>query len=229
VTWQAQLSGAVDPSLDVNLFYLDSDFTSAAVVSQLRAKGKLVLCYVSAGTFEPWRKDANDFPESVLGEPLADYPREQWLDVRAPSVRKLMQARLATMAMAGCDGVYPSSLEAHLHSSGFDITRSDMVAYAGWFATEIHAHGMSAGLSVSADLIPDVEHAYDWALAIDCLSSSGCTPWAPVRQSGRAVLLVEFGDSSDTGHVCDAAASLGFDAIIKRPAFDGFRVGCPAG
>ena len=228
VTWQAQLSGAVDPSLDVNLFYLDADFTSAAVVSQLRAKGKLVLCYVSAGTFEPWRKDANDFPESVLGQPLADYPREQWLDVRAASVRKLMQARLVAMAMAGCDGVYPSTMEAHLHSTGFDITRSDMVAYAGWFATEIHAHGMSAGLSVSADLIPDVQQAYDWALVIDCLAS-GCTPWAPVRQSGRAVLQVEFGDSTDTSRVCNAAASLGFDAIIKRPAFDGFRVGCPAG
>ena len=26
--------------------------------------------------------------------------------------------------------------------------------------------------------------------------------------------------------VCDAAAVLGFDAIIKRPAFDGFRLGC---
>jgi hypothetical protein len=197
LTWQAQLSGGVDPTLDVDAFYLDADFSSSTVVTELRSKAKLVLCYVSAGTFEPWRKDANAFPESALGEPLADYPREQWLDVRAASVRDLMRARLAAMAKAGCHGVYPSTLEAHLHTTGFPITRDDVIAYASWLATEIHALGMSAGLSVSADLVPDVERAYDWALAIDCLSSSGCTPWARVRQSGRAVLLVEFGDSSD--------------------------------
>jgi len=227
VTWQAQLSGGVDPTLDVDVFYLDADFTGPSVVSELRSKGKLILCYVSAGTFEPWRGDANAFPESVIGEPLADYPREQWLDVRAASVRQLMQARLSAMAKAGCDGVYPSTLDAHLHSSGFAITRDDELAYAGWLATQIHAFGMSAGLSVPADLIADAERAYDWALAIDCLGASGCTPWGRVRQSGRAVLLVEFGDASSAARVCDAAGALGFDAIIKRLAFDGFRVGCP--
>jgi hypothetical protein len=226
VTWQAQLSGSVDPTLDVDVFYLDADYTGSAVVSELKSKGKTVLCYVSAGTFEPWRQDANAFPESALGEPLADYPREQWLDVRNPTVRDLMRARLAAMARAGCQGVYPSTLEAHLHSSGFDITREDMLAYASWLSTEIHALGMSAGLSAPGDLVPDAERAYDWALAIDCLTTSGCTPWARVRQSGRAVLLVEFGDASNATRVCDAAAALGFDAIIKRPAFDGFRLGC---
>jgi hypothetical protein len=228
VTWQAQLSGSVDTSLNVDLFYLDADFTSSAAVSELRAKGKIVLCYSSAGTYEPWRDDANDFPESVLGEPLADYPREQWLDVRAPEVRALMHARFAALKRAGCDGVYPSTLEAHLHASGFPITRDDMIAYANWLATEIHLAGMSAGLSAPADLVPDVEARYDWALTIDCLTSSGCAAWVPVRQSGRAVLLVEYGDASDAPRICGAAGPLGFDALVKRPAFDGVRVPCPA-
>jgi hypothetical protein len=228
VSWQAQLSGAVDPTLGVDLFYVDADFQDAAVLSSLRAGGKLVLCYVSAGTFEPWRDDADDFPADVVGESLENYPREQWLDVRDARVREIMRARIAAMAGAGCDGVNPSTLEAHLQPSGFDLVRTDIIDYAQWFAAEIHAHGMSAGLSVSGDLVPDLQSAYDWALAIDCLSDSGCTPWAPFRQSGRAVLLVEFGDATDAPRVCGAASSLGFDAIIKRPAFDGFRVGCSA-
>src|SRR5262245_35753048 len=119
MSWQAQLSGSVDATLDVDVFYLDADFTGPDVVSELRSKGKIILCYVSAGTFEPWRDDANAFPQSTLGEPLANYPREQWLDVRAEPVRTLMRARFAAMAKAGCDGVYPSTLEAHLASSGF--------------------------------------------------------------------------------------------------------------
>jgi hypothetical protein len=228
VTWQAQLSGTVDAALDVDVFYLDADFASAAVLSALRAKGKIILCYVSAGTFEPWRDDAGAFPPSTLGDPLANYPREQWLDLRSPEVHDLMRARFAAMASAGCDGVYPSTLDAHLHTTGFDITRADVSEYATFLATEIHAAGMSAGLSAPADLIDEVEVDYDWALAIDCLAASGCTPWAKVRQSGRAVLLVEFGDASDASRVCNAASTLGFDAIVKRPAFDAFRVGCPA-
>lgn len=226
VTWQAQLSGSVDSTLDVELFYLDADFASPSMLSTLRASGRIVLCYVSAGTFEPWREDANAFPESALGEPLLDYPREQWIDFRDSRVKDILRARLDGMSRAGCDGVYPSTLEAHREASGFDLGRSDVVAYARWLAGEIHARGMSAGLSVSAELVPDVENAYDWALAIDCLAGSGCAPWVPVRQSGRAVLLVEFGGEGDAPRICTAAKSLGFDAIVKRPAFDAFRVGC---
>src|SRR5688572_15748881 len=66
-SWQAQLSGAIDPELDVELFYLDPDFTEPAALEAVRARGGHYVCYLSAGSFEPWREDAGEFPERVLG------------------------------------------------------------------------------------------------------------------------------------------------------------------
>jgi hypothetical protein len=227
ISWQAQLSGDVDPTLDVALFYLDPDNIDEATRSELEAADKRLACYVSAGSLEPWRDDAGAFPESVLGNPLAGYPDERWLDIRDAAVRELVAARIERLAGEGCDAVLPANLDGYLTDSGFELGATDALDYASFLAAVIHEHGMSAGLSLGQGLVAEAIPNFDWALAIDCLSSSGCADYQPVRAAGKTVLLVEFGDESDVPEVCPTAQALGFDALIKEPDFGEFRVPCP--
>lgn len=66
-SWQWQLQGAIDDSYDVDLYDIDLFDVSAATIASLQADGRLVICY-SAGSFEEWRPDANDFDEADLGK-----------------------------------------------------------------------------------------------------------------------------------------------------------------
>ena len=65
---------------------LDSDGTSAATVRNLHKGGRVVVCYISAGSVERYRSDASKFPARVVGKVLDGWPDERWLDIRQLSV-----------------------------------------------------------------------------------------------------------------------------------------------
>src|SRR3989442_9601529 len=56
-TWQWQLQGTVDLSVEAQVYDIDVD-NSGQVVAALHAKGRRVVCYFEAGTQENWRPDA---------------------------------------------------------------------------------------------------------------------------------------------------------------------------
>ena len=58
------------------------------------AKGKKVVCYFSAGSYEAWRPDAKEFPASVQGKSNG-WKEEKWLDIRKINILKpIMKARI---------------------------------------------------------------------------------------------------------------------------------------
>lgn len=50
-------------------------------IDLLHSQGKWVVCYISIGTVEDWRDDAEDFPDSVIGSPMDDWDGERWLNI----------------------------------------------------------------------------------------------------------------------------------------------------
>ena len=66
-TWQWQLTDEIDTSIDVAMYDVDLFDVPQAVVDSLHAEGRVVVCYFSAGSWERWRPDADDFPDAVLG------------------------------------------------------------------------------------------------------------------------------------------------------------------
>jgi hypothetical protein len=80
-TWQWQLTGTIDESYDVEMYDVDLFDVSASTVDSLQSQGKKVVCYFSAGSWEDWRPDAGDFPNSVKGNSNG-WPGEKWLDIR---------------------------------------------------------------------------------------------------------------------------------------------------
>jgi hypothetical protein len=225
-TWQVQLSGALDTSLDVAIYDVDLD-TPAATLASLHAAGRRVICYVSAGTYEPWRDDASSFPAAARGQPVAGYPNESWLDTRDATVRRLMAARLDVAAQKGCDGVDLSNVSSGGADTGFPIGAAEALDYATFLSGEAHQRGLGAGLGGASDVAAAVQPMFDWAFADTCLSAGTCGAFAGFVTAKKAVFAVEFGTEADVPTVCPAARAAGLDALIKNRSLDAFRVACP--
>jgi hypothetical protein len=223
-TFQLQLTGALDTSVDVDVYILDLD-NEPADFATLRSAGRRTVCHFSAGSHERFRDDAGAFPEAVQGNALIDYPDERWLDVRSAAVRTAMQARLERAREHGCDAVLPTNLGVHAADSGFDLAEADARAYGSWLAAEAHARGLGAMLG-SEELVAQLGADYDMGLAFGCLAG-GCARWAPLREAGKTLMVVEVGDETTAATVCPAAAAAGLVAIVKNPEFDAFLVTCP--
>jgi hypothetical protein len=225
VTWQVQLTGTLDTTLDVQLFYVDADLVPAATRKVLHDAGRAVACYLSVGSFEPWRSDAMSFPSAVVGNSLKDFPKEQWLDIRSPDLRAIMQKRITALAAAQCDGIVPANLEGDLNDTGFSLTAADEHDYALWLNTQTRAAGLSLALSLDESLVPGLMADFDWALAFECVVD-GCPGYGAMSQTGKAVLAVEYGNANDAPTTCAKLTGYGLNGLIKTPALDSFRISC---
>ncbi|MFY9265343.1 MAG: endo alpha-1,4 polygalactosaminidase, partial [Solirubrobacterales bacterium] len=92
--WQYQLTETIDQSQNVSFLIIDLFDTDKSVVDSLRAAGKQVGCYFSAGSYENWRPDQHLFPASVRGKSNG-WSGENWLDIRRLDVLgPIMEARI---------------------------------------------------------------------------------------------------------------------------------------
>lgn len=94
---------------DAAVFDVDAFETDASTIALLQAQGKIVICYFSAGTYEPYRSDSGSFTASDKGHNLPEWPDEYWLKVTSANVRKIMTSRIQMAAAKGCDGVDPDN------------------------------------------------------------------------------------------------------------------------
>jgi hypothetical protein len=123
-TWQIELlqpinlnatSTSVSPSVDV--FDIDLFDNSKDVVDALHRLGKRVICYLSAGSFEPDRPDSGDFQASDQGAELDGWPGEHWLNISSANVRSIMSRRLELASQRGCDAVDPDNTDGYVSLS----------------------------------------------------------------------------------------------------------------
>lgn len=225
-SWQWQLTGTIDTSLDVAMYDIDLFETPGAVITDLHAAGRIVICYFSAGSFEEWRPDATSFPADVLGNELDGWPGERWLDVRSDIVRNIMIARLEVAVDRDCDGVEPDNVDGYQNDPGFPLTAADQLDFNRFLAREAHARGLSIGLKNDLDQIAELVADFDWALNEECFQYAECDRLRPFIDAGKAVFSVEYGDAALAGTVCSQANALDFDTLIKRLELDAWRVPC---
>ncbi len=230
-SWQWQLTGTLDTSLDVAMYDIDLFDTPAETIASLHAAGRIVVCYFSAGSHEDWRPDASEFPPAAIGDPLDAWPGERWLDVRDPNVRLLMQARLDLAVEHDCDAVEPDNVDGFANSTGFPLSDADQLDYNRFLATEAHTRGLSIGLKNDLDQIPELVDDFDWALNEECMSYAECDRLAPFVQANKAVFHVEYVDDPSQGpalaeQICPTVPD-GFSTLIKGWDLDTWRVACP--
>lgn len=225
-TWQWQLSGTIDTSFDVAMYDIDLFDVPAVTIAALKTDGRVVICYLSAGSYEDWRDDAADFPAAALGKPLDGWPGEKWLDVRDATVRQIMAKRLDLAVTKGCDGVEPDNVDGYDNDTGLTFTQADQLAYNRWFAGQAHARGLSVGLKNALALIPQLVDAYDWALNEECAAFDECDLLTPFITAGKAVFHVEYGAASLAASVCPKTQPLQFSTLIKNLELDAWLQAC---
>src|SRR5579883_1083808 len=138
-SWQWQLTTPVDQSVDVQMYDIDGFDNDTSVVSSLHDKGRKVICYIDAGTFENWRSDAGQFPSSVKGSGVSGWQGEQWLDIRNVTVLDpIMQTRMQMCKDKGFDGIEFDNVDGYTNSTGFPLTSQDQLTYNEWLATQAH-------------------------------------------------------------------------------------------
>jgi len=226
-TWQWQLTDTIDTSVDAAMYDIDLVEAPQPTIDALHALGRNVICYFSAGSYEPYRSDADMLPVSARGNELDGWPGELWLDTRDATVRNVMRSRLDLAVTKHCDGVEPDNVDGYANDSGFPLTAATQLDYNKFLAAEAHARGLSVGLKNDLDQIGDLLADFDWALNEECYQYSECALLSPFITAGKAVFHVEYGDPSLAATVCPTTTALGLSTLVKNLDLDAQRTTCP--
>jgi hypothetical protein len=231
-SWQWQLTGSpVDLGVEAEVFDLDLYETDAETIAALHARGRKVICYLSAGSWEDWRPDAADFPEDVIGDKYEGWPGERWLDIRRLDLLEpVMAARLRLCRDKGFDAVEPDNIDGYGNDTAFPITYDDQLRYNRWLASEAHALGLSIGLKNDPEQAGDLVSDFDWALTEDCFDQGWCEAMSPFLHAGKAVFVAEYTDTGvDFDRACAELPQSGFSLIMKDRDLTAWRDDCRDG
>ncbi|NQV13529.1 MAG: endo alpha-1,4 polygalactosaminidase [Parcubacteria group bacterium] len=221
-TWQWQLDGDFNNTVDAEVYDLDLFDSSKELVDSLHQQDKKMICYVSVGSYEDWRPDAQDFPSSVIGKKYAGWTGEKWLDIsQIDLLGPIMKKRLDLCAEKGFDAVEPDNIDGYDNKTGFNLSYDDQLKYNIWLANEAHQRGLSIGLKNNADQAQDLEPYYDWAMTEDCAVQEWCQDMEVFIQNDKAVFQAEYTDEDvDFDQVCKNAKSSKFSPILKNRDLD---------
>jgi len=229
-TWQWQLSDlSVDMSVEADVYNIDLSETDATLVEELHAMGRKVVCYISVGSWEDWREDAELFPDEVIGRQYKGWPGEHWLDIRRLDLlAPILRSRLDECQQKGFDGVEADNVDGFLNDTGFEITYDDQLAFNRWLAEEAHARGLSIGLKNDVEQALDLLPFFDWALTESCFEQDWCQEMDVFIQSGKAVIDVEYSNYTDNlDEICPLAEAMQISVMWKSLDLDAFRQLCP--
>ncbi|WPW28441.1 endo alpha-1,4 polygalactosaminidase [Streptomyces atratus] len=227
IGWQWQLSGRLDPTVDVPVYDIDGFEHKASAVADLHRRGRKVICYLSTGAWEEFRPDAGKFPASVRGKSNG-WAGERWLDIRRTDVLEpLMEARIAMCAKKGFDAVEPDNMDGYRNRTGFPLTAADQLRYNRLIARIAHRHGLAVGLKNDLGQIPELEPDFDFAVNEQCAQYGECDALTPFVKAGKAVFHVEY--ELPVARFCAGSKRLGLSSLRKRYELGVWRQECPKG
>lgn len=224
-SWQWQLTDPIDTTVDVEMYDIDLFDVPGGTISDLKAAGRVVICYFSAGSWEDWRPDAGSYPAVVLGNTLDGWPGEKWVDIRRLDLLgPILELRLDLARSKGCTGVEPDNVDGYQNNSGFPLVADDQLIFNTWLAVQAHNRGLSVGLKNDLDQIQELEPAFDWALNEQCYQYSECELLQPFIDAGKAVFGVEY--SGNEVVFCPYFNALDYSWLKKDLGLDAWRIDC---
>ncbi len=222
--WQIQFQGRVDLSVPASVYDVDGD-SDASLVDAIHAQGDRAICYVSVGSYEPFRSDEDEFPKNVLGKPIAGFEEERWLDIRRiGKLAPIMEARFDECVAKGFDAVDPDNVDGYQNKTGFPLKARDQLAYNAWFANAAHERGLAVGLKNDLGQVTKLVPYFDFAVNEQCYQYRECDVLERFIAAGKPVYGIEY--EVGTGRYCDASVAAGFSTIYKRLSLRAFRETC---
>jgi len=228
LTWQWQLTGKLDLDLQTDVIDIDLD-VGLSVVDYYHNRGTMVICYISVGSYENWRTDADQFPDQVLGKDYEGWSGEKWLDIRRIDLlAPIMLARLDECASKGFDAVEPDNMQIWDNDTGFPLTYADQLRYALWLAKEAHNRGLAIGQKNAPDQTKDLVDIYDFAITEDAFYYDWADEIKPYIDAGKPVFSAEYTDlPGDFQEFCRQSKEFGFSTILKHRDLDAWLETCP--
>jgi len=231
-TWQWQLKDTVNTNYDVELYDIDLFDSSTALIAQIQSNNQKVICYFSAGSYEEWREDKDQFNANDLGSTLDGWEDERWLDIRNDNVRSIMTNRLDLAKQKGCDGVEPDNVDGYVNNSGFNLTSADQLDFNRFIANEAHKRSLSIGLKNDLDQVLELVDYYDFSVNEQCFEYSECETLTPFINQNKPVFNAEYlqsyvNDDEAKIALCTESINLQFSTLILPLDLDDtFRLSC---
>lgn len=226
VSWQWQLKAppAASDLLGVDMYDVDGFEASRRLVGAMHDRRIRAVCYVSAGSWEQWRPDADRFPDEVLGRSNG-WPGERWLDVRRLDVLgPIMRRRIAMCSRKGFDGIEFDNVDGFQNRTGFPLRGTDQLRFNVFLANRAHRHGLTAFLKNDLGQVRALLPYFDAALNEQCHRYEECGRLAPFVDAGKPVFGVEYG--TEVGEFCPEANARDFNFLKKRLSLDAWREPC---
>jgi len=229
LTWQWQIGdNNIDTNVKADVYDIDL-YVDQAIINEIHAQGRKVICYISVGSWEDWRPDKDSFSAEVLGKDYEGWKGEKWLDIRQlDKLAPIMLARLDLCKAKGFDAVEPDNMEIHTNDTGFPLTYEDQLKYALWLAEESHKRGLSIGQKNAADQVKDLVNIYDFAITEDYFYHKEAETMLPYIKAGKPVFAAEYTDlPGDFNVFCEQSKGLNFSTILKKRGLDAWVKHCP--
>jgi hypothetical protein len=225
--------GAVGPTVYDIDFLVDplcapggsNDVENTAAIDALHAAGAHALCYLDAGTDEPFRPDHQlyvDFDQScggcLFGKPVRGFSGEHWLDLNDTQGQRTfilgrVAARLARCKAAGFDAVEFDNVEGYSNDTGRPISEATQLLFNTALANLAHTNGITAALKNDLEQVPELLPYFDMAVNEQCQEFQECGALDPFLAAGKAVFQVEY--SVSPSGFCPQANSAGRSAAKK--------------
>lgn len=224
-SWQYQLQGTVNTSYQAAVYDIDLFDSPQSLIDELHAKDIAVVCYFSAGSWENWRSDADQFPGEILGRKNG-WPGERWLDIRSQAVRDIMVNRILLAQQKRCNAVEPDNVDGYSNRTGFPLTYQDQLDYNRFLAKTVRAAGLKVALKNDVEQVNDLVNLFDFAINEECHRYRKCDTLKPFIDQGKAVFNVEY-RTSNRDRVCAQSAALGISTLfLPLKLDDSFRFSC---
>jgi len=232
-SWQLQLQGKINSLYNVKVYDIDLFDSNESLIQSLKNDDKKVICYFSAGSYENWRSDKDDFPKTALGKNMVGWEGEKWLDISNEELASVMRARLDLAVAKGCDGVDLDNMDGYTNDTGFTLNADDQLAYNKWIANEARKRGLSVGLKNDLNQIIELEPYYDFSINEQCHVYNECDKMQPFIDANKPVFNAEYlqvyvdNNNSERNNMCSSTISLEFKTLVlSLDLDDSFRYSC---
>ncbi|KAK4634288.1 hypothetical protein CLAFUW4_00650 [Fulvia fulva] len=234
--WQIVLSEDLKPPYPAGVKAIDGDLYSnnESIWSDLKSSGHKTICYFSAGSYEDWRPDANEFNKDTdIGSPLKGWKGEWWVNTKSDNVRRIMGKRMDLARQKGCDAVDPDNVDAYDNDNGLGLTEDDAADYIHFLSTEAHNRDLAIGLKNAGSIVDRVLDAVDFQVNEQCQENNECDQFRAFIDADKPVFGIEYTkeensipSSKDVDKVCANKDAAGFSTLIKHMSLNDWVVSC---
>lgn len=128
-------------------------------IKKFKAKGKIVMAYLSVGSAEEYRSDWKELSK-FCNKAYSGFKDECWLDVKKSEVLAIMKKRFDNLKALGFDGAFGDN--GTIYEDGKDVTLDQNAAYLSAIAGYAHSIGMYFGPNGSEKVIPKTVGVFDF-------------------------------------------------------------------